>query len=176
MGKEWVHSVHFALCPEQQDGLLGTGTGGKGWKSEGSTMDTTRKRLERPWTTTRTMEVLRWCPLAIAQRLVHCTIAVSTAVLGQSQRQCLLHCCWGTTWSERSPIFAAQLHLPAHDLFWDIYIYIYTLIIIKILKTGLLFIVHVYTFLVIMLVYQPVLLANFLHPLKKWTYCWSKFL
>ena len=30
------------------------------------------------------MEVLRRCPLAIAQRLVHCAIAVSTAVLGQS--------------------------------------------------------------------------------------------
>ena len=29
-------------------------------------------------------EVLRRCPLAIAQRLVHCTLAVSTVVLGQS--------------------------------------------------------------------------------------------
>ena len=37
---------------------------------------------------------------------------------GQSQGQCPLHCCWGTTRSERSPTFAAQLHLPAHDLFW----------------------------------------------------------
>ena len=27
------------------------------------------------------MEVLRRCPLAIAQRLVHCAIALSTAVL-----------------------------------------------------------------------------------------------
>ena len=36
----------------------------------------------------------------------------------ESQTQCPLHCCWGTTWSERSPTFAAQLHLPAHDLFW----------------------------------------------------------
>ena len=33
------------------------------------------------------MEVLRRCPLAIAQRLVHCaTAAVSTAVLGQSHK------------------------------------------------------------------------------------------
>ena len=31
-------------------------------------------------------EVLRRCPLAIAQRLVHCAIAVSTAVLGQSHK------------------------------------------------------------------------------------------
>ena len=45
--------------------------GGRGRKSEGSTADTVRKRLERPWTAARTMEVLRRCPLAIAQRLVH---------------------------------------------------------------------------------------------------------
>ena len=32
------------------------------------------------------MEVLRRCPLAIAQRLVHCATAVSTAVLGQSHK------------------------------------------------------------------------------------------
>ena len=57
--------------------------GERGRKSEGSTADTTRKRPERPWTAARTMEVLRRCPLAIAQRLVHCVIAVSTAVLGQ---------------------------------------------------------------------------------------------
>ena len=31
-----------------------------------------------------TMEVIRRCPLVIAQRLVHSAIAVSTAVLGQS--------------------------------------------------------------------------------------------
>ena len=37
-------------------------------------------------TTARTMEVLRRCPLAIAQRLMHCAIAVSTAVLGQSHK------------------------------------------------------------------------------------------
>ena len=43
-----------------------------------------KKRPERPWTAARTMEVSRRCPLAIAQRLVHCAIAVSTAVLGQS--------------------------------------------------------------------------------------------
>ena len=60
--------------------------GGRGRKSEGSTADTARKRPERPWTAARTMEVLRRCPLAIAQRLVHCPIAVSTAVLGQSHK------------------------------------------------------------------------------------------
>ena len=60
--------------------------GGRGRKSEGSTADTARKRPERPWTAARTMEVLRRCPLAIAQRLVHCAIAFSTAVLGQSHK------------------------------------------------------------------------------------------
>ena len=37
-------------------------------------------------TAARTMEVLRRCPLAIAQRLVHCAVAVSTDVLGQSHK------------------------------------------------------------------------------------------
>ena len=60
--------------------------GGRGRKSEGSTADTARKRPERPWTAARTMEMLRRCPLAIAQRHVHCAIAVSTAVLGQSHK------------------------------------------------------------------------------------------
>ena len=86
---------------------MGTGGGGggggakewRGRKSEGSTADTARKRPERPWTATRTMEVLRRCPFAIAQRLVHCAIAVSTAVLGQSQGQCPLHCSWGTVFT-----------------------------------------------------------------------------
>ena len=32
------------------------------------------------------MELLKRCPLAIAQRLVHGAIAVSTAVLGQSHK------------------------------------------------------------------------------------------
>ena len=59
---------------------------GRGRKSEGSTADTARKRPERPWTAARTMEVLRRCPLAIAQRLVHCAIAVLTAVFGQSHK------------------------------------------------------------------------------------------
>ena len=52
----------------------------------GSTAETARKRPERPWTAARTMEVLRRCPLAIAQRLVLCAIAVSTVVLGQNHK------------------------------------------------------------------------------------------
>ena len=57
-----------------------------GRKNDGSTADTTQKRPERLWTAARTMEVLRRCPLAIAQRLVHRAIAVSAAVLGQSHK------------------------------------------------------------------------------------------
>ena len=52
-----------------------------GRQSESSTAETDRKGPDRQWTAARTMEVLRRCPLAIAQRLVHCAIAVSTAVL-----------------------------------------------------------------------------------------------
>ena len=59
---------------------------GRGQQSEGSIAETARKRPKRPWTAARTMEVLRRCPLAIAQRLVHCAIAVSTTVLGQSHK------------------------------------------------------------------------------------------
>ena len=40
---------------------------GRGRKSEGSTAETARKIPERPWTAGRTMEVLRRCPLAVAQ-------------------------------------------------------------------------------------------------------------
>ena len=58
----------------------------RGRESEGSTADTARKRPERPWTAARTMEVLRRCTLATAQRLLHCAIAVSTAVLGRATR------------------------------------------------------------------------------------------
>ena len=69
---------HFALRPQKRGCLLGTGTGEGG----GGEDERVRETPERPWTAARTMEVLRRCPLAIAQRLVHCAIAVSTAVLG----------------------------------------------------------------------------------------------
>ena len=112
---------HFALRPQKQGCLLGTGTrgGGRGGgrKSEGSTADTARKRPDRQWTAARTMKVLRRCPLAIVQRLVHRATAVSTAVQSHKDnvRCTVLQACER---SERSPTFAAQFHLPAHDLFW----------------------------------------------------------
>ena len=71
-----------ALRPQRRVGLLGTGTEWEGGdRVKGSTAETAQKRPERPWTAARTMEVLRQCPLAIAQQLVHCAIALSTAVL-----------------------------------------------------------------------------------------------
>ena len=75
---------HLSCCFTSTEGRWPIRDGdrvGKGRQSEGSTAETVRKRPERPWTAARTMAVLRRCPLAIAQRLVHCAIAVSTAVL-----------------------------------------------------------------------------------------------
>ena len=68
------------------------------------------------------MDVLRRCPLAIAQRLVHCAIAVLTAVLGQSHKD-NVRCTavdeqLGQLEAKRGPTCSAQLHLPTHDLFW----------------------------------------------------------
>ena len=79
-----------ALRPQRRVGLLGTGTEWEGGERvKGSTAETARKRPERPWTAARTMEVLRRCPLAIAQRLVHCAIALSTALeRGRGQGVC----------------------------------------------------------------------------------------
>ena len=88
--------------------------------SEGSTADTARKRPERPWTAARTMEVLRRCPLAIAQRLAHCAIAVSTAVLGQSHKDNIR----STAVEEQPEAKEVKLSQPSstsllrHDLFW----------------------------------------------------------
>ena len=81
-------SDHFALRPQKRGGLLGTGTGGGGGGTKECRLDRgyRPKKTESPWTAARTMEVLRRCPLASAQRLVHCAIAVSTAVLGQSHK------------------------------------------------------------------------------------------
>ena len=81
---EWTGKAenrdHFALHPQKRGGLLGTGTGGGGGgrKSEGSTADTAQKRPERPWTAARTSALRNYR----RQRLVHCAITVSTAVLG----------------------------------------------------------------------------------------------
>ena len=64
------------------------------------------------------MEVLRRCPLSIAQRLVHCATAVSTAVLGSHKDN--VRCTAVEEQPEAKAVqrVCAQLHLPAHDLFW----------------------------------------------------------
>ena len=80
------------------------------------------------------MEVLRRCPLAIAQRLVHCAIAVSNAVLGQSHKD---NVCFtaveeqpeakevqlsqpsSTSLLMISSGLRVQLHLPPLDLAWN---------------------------------------------------------
>ena len=97
-------------------------------KSQGSTADTARKRPERPWTAAGTMEVLRRCPL------VHCAIAVSTAVLGQSHKD-NVRCTAVEEQPEAKEVqlsqpsstslfmissgLRAQLHLPPLDLVWN---------------------------------------------------------
>ena len=111
-----------ALRPQRRVGLLGTGTEWEGGERvKGSTAETARKRPERPWTAARTMEVLRRCPLAIAQRLVHCAIAVPTAVLDRvtktmSVAPLLMNNLDNS--KQKRPTCSAQLHLPTHDLFW----------------------------------------------------------
>ena len=106
--------------------------GGRGRKSEGSTAHTARKRPERPWTAARTVEALRRCPLAIAQRLVHCAIAVSTAV--QDSHEDNVRCTAVEEQPEAKEVqlsqpsstslliissgLRVQLHLPALDLTW----------------------------------------------------------
>ena len=80
------------------------------------------------------MEMLRRCPLAIAQWLVHCATAVSTAVLGQSHKD-NAHCTAVEEQPEAKevqlsqPSFTSllmissglrdQLHLPPLDLAWN---------------------------------------------------------
>ena len=77
---------HFAYGQQKQGCLLGmrTGVGGKGAREWRLDCVHWHGRPRRLWTATRTMEVLRQCPLAIVQQLVFYTTAVSTTVLGQS--------------------------------------------------------------------------------------------
>ena len=114
-------NVHEARWPIRDS----TGTGvGRGRESEGSTAETVRKRPERQWTAARTMEVLRRCPLAIAQRLVHCAIAVwrllcwtESLSLSKTMSVALSDEQLGQL-EAKDVTCSAQLHLPTHDLFW----------------------------------------------------------
>ena len=89
-GLDWTRPFRFTSTEARW--LIRDGDkGGRRRKSEGSTVSTTRKRPERPWTATRTIEVLRQRPLAIAQWLMRYAVAVSTAMLGQSHKD-NIHC------------------------------------------------------------------------------------
>ena len=90
---------------------------GRGRQSEGSIAETARKRPERPWTAARTMEVLRRCPLAIAQRLVHCTIAISSAVLDSVTKTMSVALLLMNN-LDNSKQKRSNLLSPARDLFW----------------------------------------------------------
>ena len=114
--------VHFALRPQKRDGLLGTGTGGVGG---GGTKESRHDRGYRPKKTGETVDRRqnngsvkavspRHCPATSAPR----NCCFNCRAWAESQGQCPLHRCWGTTRSERSSTFAAQLHLPTRDLFW----------------------------------------------------------
>ena len=116
-----------------RDGTVGGwGGGGERRKSEGSTADTARKSPERPWTAARTMEVLRRCPLAIAQRLVHCTIAVFQLLcLGRVTKTMSVALLLKNNLRRKKSNFRSpapppcwanvrvQLHLPPLDLAWN---------------------------------------------------------
>ena len=116
----WLFCGPFCFTSTEVRWLIRDGDrGGRGWKSEALTADTTWKRPERLWTAARTIDVLRRWPLTIAQQLVHCTFAVSTAVLGQSHRD-NVRC---TAVEEQLEAKEVQLlqpssHLPTYDLFW----------------------------------------------------------
>ena len=123
---------YVALRPRKRDGLLGTGTemAGRGRKSHVKARPRTppartEKTGETAWTAARTMEVLRRCPLTIAQRLVHCATAVSTAVLSGGQSHNGTMSVGGTAVGRRNELgqleagrkrspatLSAQLHLP----------------------------------------------------------------
>ena len=110
--------VHFALRPQKRDGLLGTGTGGgtKEWRLDrGYRPKKTGETVDRRQNNGSVKAVSpRHCPATSALR--YCCF--NCRAWAESQGQCPLHCCWRSTRSERSPTFAAQLHLPTHNLFW----------------------------------------------------------
>ena len=107
-GADRVGVLHCCFTSTEARWLIRDGDRmGRGRQSEGSTAVTARKGPERPWTAARTMEVLRRCPLAIAQRLVHCAVAVS-----KTMSVALLLTNNLDNSKQRSPTYSAQLHLP----------------------------------------------------------------
>ena len=117
---------HFALRPQKRGGLLGTGTGwGGGGGGGGGTKEWRLDRGYHPKQTGETVDrrqnngsvkAVSPCHCPATSALRNCCF--NCCAWAEWQGQCPLHCCWGETRSERSPTFAAQLHLPTHDLFW----------------------------------------------------------
>ena len=103
---------HFALHPQKRGGLLGTG-GGNGTKEW---------RLDRGCHPKKTGETVDHCQNNGSVKAVsphHCSATsalhnccFNCRAWAESQGQCPLHCCWGTTRSERSPSFAAEVPPP----------------------------------------------------------------
>ena len=91
---------------------------GRERQSEGLTAETVWKRPERPWTAARTMEALRRCPFTIAQRLVHCAIAVSAAVLDRVTKTMSVAPLLTNNLDNSKQKTSNLLHLHTHDLFW----------------------------------------------------------
>ena len=73
-----------ALRPRKRDGLLGTGTEWEGDERVKAQTQIPPKKDRRDVDRRQNNGSVKAVSLAIAQRLVHCAIAVSTAVLGQS--------------------------------------------------------------------------------------------
>ena len=108
----FIQLYHIALRPQKRGCLLGIETGGgdervkawpwlppeKDWRDHGPPPE--------QW------KAVSPCHCTASSALCNCCF---NCCAGQSHKD---NCCWGTTRSERSPAFAAQHHLPAHDLFW----------------------------------------------------------
>ena len=75
-----------ALRPRKRDGLLGTGTEGEGDERVEARPRIPPKKDRRDVDRRQNNGSVKAVSLAIAQRLVHCAIALSTAVLGQSHK------------------------------------------------------------------------------------------
>jgi len=115
---KWTLRPHkWTLRPHKSTGLLGTGgKGTKEWRlNHGYRPLKTGETVDRRQNNGSVKAVSpRHCPATSALR----NCCFNCCAWAESQGQCPLHCCWGTTRSERSPTFAAQLHVPTHDLFW----------------------------------------------------------
>ena len=118
----WCHPGSFCFTSTETRWLIrdGTGTGGggggggRGRKSEGSTEKDRRDRGPPP----EQWKCYGGVPLLLPSDLCAAQLLFQLLCLGRVTKTMSVHCCWRTTRSERSLTFAAQLHLPTHDLFW----------------------------------------------------------